>query len=171
MASLLADLVAAAPKAELHVHIEGTLEPALAFAIGRRNGIALPYESPEAMRRAYAFTDLHSFLDIYYAAAAVLRTELDFHDMAWAYLERAKADNVVRAEISFDPQTHTSRGVPFETFDAAPNLVPTELLALQGLKPLRRCLQSTNAPRTIADSQLGGSAPPGKGHGNFVWDQ
>lgn len=113
--SRVADLVTAAPKAELHVHIEGTLEPELAFAIGRRNGISLPYESPEAMRRAYAFTDLQSFLDIYYAAAAVLRTEEDFHDLAWAYLERAKADNVVRAEIFFDPQTHTSRGVSFET--------------------------------------------------------
>ncbi len=115
MPSRLADLVAAAPKAELHVHIEGTLEPELAFAIGRRNGIALPYESPEAMREAYAFTNLQSFLDIYYAAAAVLRTEQDFHDLAWDYLERAKADNVVRAEIFFDPQTHTSRGVSFET--------------------------------------------------------
>ena len=97
------------------MHIEGTLEPEHAFAIGQRNGIALPYESPEAMRRAYAFGDLQSFLDIYYAAAAVLRTEQDFHDMAWAYLERAHADNVVRAEIFFDPQTHTARGVPFET--------------------------------------------------------
>lgn len=115
MAFHLADLVAAAPKAELHVHIEGTLEPELAFAIGLRNGIALPFESPAAMRRAYEFTDLQSFLDIYYAAAAVLRTEEDFHDMAWAYLERATADNVVRAEIFFDPQTHTSRGVSFET--------------------------------------------------------
>lgn len=115
MAPHLADLVAAAPKAELHVHIEGTLEPELAFAIGRRNGIALPYESPGVMRRAYAFSDLQSFLDIYYAAAAVLRTEQDFHDLAWAYFERAKADNVVRAEIFFDPQTHTSRGVAFET--------------------------------------------------------
>ncbi len=111
----LAVRVAAAPKAELHVHIEGTLEPEQAFAIGRRNGIALPYESPEAMRRAYAFSDLQSFLDIYYAAAAVLHTEEDFHDMAWAYLERAHADNVVRAEIFFDPQTHTARGVAFET--------------------------------------------------------
>lgn len=107
--------VAAAPKAELHVHIEGTLEPELAFAIGRRNGIALPYVSPEALRRAYAFSDLQSFLDIYYAAATVLRTEEDFFDMAWAYLQKARADNVVRAEIFFDPQTHTVRGVPFET--------------------------------------------------------
>jgi len=107
--------VAAAPKAELHVHIEGTLEPELAFAIGRHNGITLPYVSPEAMRRAYAFSDLQSFLDIYYAAATVLRTEEDFFDMAWAYLQKARADNVVRTEIFFDPQTHTVRGVPFET--------------------------------------------------------
>ncbi|MEI7781718.1 MAG: adenosine deaminase [Planctomycetota bacterium] len=108
-------LIAAAPKAELHVHIEGTLEPELAFEIGRRNGLTLPYESPEAMRRAYAFTSLQSFLDIYYAAAAVLRTEQDFFDLAWSYLKGAQADNVVRAEIFFDPQTHTVRGVPFET--------------------------------------------------------
>jgi adenosine deaminase len=97
------------------VHIEGTLEPELAFEIGRRNGIALPYDSPESLRRAFAFTDLQSFLDVYYAAAAVLRTEDDFHDLTWAYLQRAHADNVVRAEIFFDPQTHTARGVPFET--------------------------------------------------------
>lgn len=108
-------IVAAAPKAELHLHIEGTLEPELAFAIGKRNGVALPYPDPAAMRRAYAFSDLQSFLDIYYAAAAVLLHEQDFFEMAWAYLERARADNVVRAEIFFDPQTHTARGVPFET--------------------------------------------------------
>jgi adenosine deaminase len=111
----LAELVALAPKAELHLHIEGTLEPEMAFEIGRRNGVPLPYADPEAMRRAYAFSDLQSFLDIYYAAAAVLLHEQDFFDMAWAYLVKAKADNVVRAEIFFDPQTHTSRGVPFET--------------------------------------------------------
>jgi len=111
----LTAIVAAAPKAELHLHIEGTLEPELAFAIGRRNGVALPYPDPEAMRRAYAFTDLQSFLDIYYAAAAVLLHEQDFFELAWAYLERARTDNVVRAEIFFDPQTHTARGVPFET--------------------------------------------------------
>jgi adenosine deaminase len=108
-------LIAAAPKAELHVHVEGTLEPELAFEIGRRNGVALPYESPEALRRAFAFTDLQSFLDVYYTAAAVLRTEDDFHDLTWAHLRRAQADHVVRAEIFFDPQTHTARGVPFET--------------------------------------------------------
>jgi len=111
----LAALIAAAPKAELHVHIEGTLEPELAFEIARRNGVALPYDSPESLRKAFAFTDLQSFLDVYYTAAAVLRTEDDFHDLTWAYLLRARADNVVRAEIFFDPQTHTARGVPFET--------------------------------------------------------
>jgi adenosine deaminase len=102
------------PKAELHVHIEGSLEPELIFKLAARNGIALAYPNVEALRAAYAFSDLQSFLDIYYAGAAVLRTELDFFDLAWAYLERAAADNVVRAEIFFDPQTHTARGVPIE---------------------------------------------------------
>ena len=82
------------PKAELHLHIEGSLEPELMFALAQRNGVALPYASVEALRRAYAFTDLQSFLDIYYAGAGVLLTEQDFHDLAWAYLERAAADNV-----------------------------------------------------------------------------
>lgn len=114
-AERLPEIVAAMPKAELHIHIEGTLEPEHAFEIGRRNGIPLPYPSPEAMRAAYAFTDLQSFLDIYYAAAAVLVTERDFYELGFAYLERAHRDNVVRAEIFFDPQTHTSRGVPIGT--------------------------------------------------------
>lgn len=108
-------LLAAMPKAELHIHIEGSLEPELIFALAQRNGVALPYASVDDLRRAYAFTNLQSFLDIYYAGASVLLREQDFHDMAWAYLERAAADNVVRAEIFFDPQTHTARGVPMET--------------------------------------------------------
>ncbi len=99
-------------KAELHIHIEGSLEPELIFELAARNGVALPYPSVEALRAAYAFTDLQSFLDLYYAGAAVLRTERDFFDMALAYLERAAADNVLRAEIFFDPQTHTERRVP-----------------------------------------------------------
>lgn len=111
----LADLVAQAPKAELHLHIEGTLEPEMAFEMAGRNGVPLPFSSPDEMRQAYNFHDLQSFLEIYYTAAAVLRTEEDFHDLAWSYLQRARADNVVRAEIFFDPQTHTSRGVSFET--------------------------------------------------------
>ena len=103
------------PKAELHIHIEGSLEPELIFKLAQRNGVTLPYPSIEALRAAYAFTDLQSFLDIYYAGASVLLKEQDFFDMAWAYLEKAAAENVVHAEIFFDPQTHTARGVPFET--------------------------------------------------------
>ncbi len=102
------------PKAELHVHIEGTLEPELIFALARRNGVPLAYDSVEALRAAYAFTDLQSFLDVYYAGAGVLVEERDFFDMAWAYFQRAAADNVVHAELFFDPQTHTARGVPIE---------------------------------------------------------
>ncbi len=103
------------PKAELHIHIEGSLEPELIFRLAARNGVALPYPSVEALRAAYAFSDLQSFLDIYYAGASVLLQEQDFFDMAWAYLERAAADGVVHAEIFFDPQTHTERGVAIGT--------------------------------------------------------
>ncbi len=108
-------LLAAMPKAELHIHIEGSLEPELIFALARRNGISLPYADVDALRAAYAFTDLQSFLDVYYAGASVLRTEDDFHAMAMAYFARAAADHVVRAELFFDPQTHTARGVSFAT--------------------------------------------------------
>lgn len=108
-------LLAAMPKAELHIHIEGSLEPELIFRLAQRNGVALPYAGVEELRRAYAFTNLQSFLDIYYAGAGVLLQAQDFYDMAWAYLQRAAADNVVRAEIFFDPQTHTARGVAMET--------------------------------------------------------
>ena len=100
------------PKAELHVHVEGTLEPELIFELARRNGVALPYADAAALRAAYAFTDLQSFLDLYYAGTGVLRKEEDFFEMAWAYFERAAADNVVHAELFFDPQAHTARGVP-----------------------------------------------------------
>lgn len=102
------------PKAELHVHIEGTLEPELIFKLAQRNHVSLPYASVEALRAAYQFSDLQSFLDLYYAGASVLLHEQDFFDMAWAYLDKAAADNVVHAEIFFDPQTHTARGVPME---------------------------------------------------------
>lgn len=108
-------LLRAMPKAELHIHIEGSLEPELIFALAQRNGVALPYASVDELRRAYAFTNLQSFLDIYYAGASVLLKEQDFYDMAWAYLKRAAADQVVRAEIFFDPQTHTARGVAMAT--------------------------------------------------------
>ena len=108
-------LLRAMPKAELHIHIEGSLEPELIFALAERNGVALPYASVDALRAAYAFTDLQSFLDIYYAGASVLLKEQDFFDMAMAYFKRAADDHVVRAELFFDPQTHTDRGVPIKT--------------------------------------------------------
>ena len=111
----LRHLLQAMPKAELHIHIEGSLEPELIFELAQRNRVSLPYPSVEALRQAYAFTDLQSFLDIYYAGASVLQTEQDFYDMTAAYLARAAADNVRHAEIFFDPQTHTARGIPFET--------------------------------------------------------
>ncbi len=103
------------PKAELHVHIEGTLEPELVFELAARNGVALPYADVAELRRAYVFEDLQSFLDIYYANCAVLLTERDFYDLTLAYLARAAGQGVRHAEIFFDPQTHTGRGVSFET--------------------------------------------------------
>ena len=111
----LNELIRRIPKAELHIHIEGSLEPELMFEIARRNGITLRYRSVDALRRAYQFTDLQSFLDIYYEGAAVLRRERDFTEMTLAYLRRAAADNVRHAEIFFDPQTHTGRGIAFAT--------------------------------------------------------
>ena len=107
-------LLRAMPKAELHLHIEGSLEPELIFRLAKRNGVTLAYPNVEALRAAYAFTDLQSFLDIYYAGASVLLKEQDFFDLAWAYFERAAADHIVHAEIFFDPQTHTARGVAIE---------------------------------------------------------
>jgi adenosine deaminase len=102
------------PKAELHMHIEGSLEPELMFELAERNGITLPYASVEALKALYDFNNLQEFLDIYYAGVSVLQTEQDFYDLAWAYLERAKADHVVHTEIFFDPQSHTDRGIAFE---------------------------------------------------------
>ncbi|QQE64849.1 adenosine deaminase [Leptolyngbya sp. BL0902] len=101
------------PKAELHIHIEGSLEPEMMFALAQRNGLALPYDSVEAVRAAYQFEHLQSFLDLYYAGARVLQTEQDFYDLTWAYLEKCAAQFVRHTEIFFDPQTHTDRGIPF----------------------------------------------------------
>jgi adenosine deaminase len=106
--------LAALPKAELHLHIEGTLEPELMFELARRNRVALPYADVESVRQAYVFADLQSFLDIYYRACSVLLEEQDFYELTRAYLERARADGVRHAEIFFDPQTHTARGVGFD---------------------------------------------------------
>jgi adenosine deaminase len=111
----LPQLLCAMPKAELHLHIEGSLEPELMFELARRNQVRLPHADVAAVREAYAFTNLQSFLDIYYAGASVLQQPQDFYDLAWAYFERAAADHVVHAEIFFDPQTHTQRRVSMRT--------------------------------------------------------
>lgn len=113
-----AELARTLPKTELHVHIEGTLEPELMMSLAKRNGVELPFPDVDAVRNAYRFTDLQSFLDIYYQGAAVLRTRDDFAELMAAYLDRAAADGVVHTEIFFDPQTHTHRGIGFETFMA-----------------------------------------------------
>ena len=112
----LAAFVRGLPKAELHLHIEGTLEPEMLFELAGRNGVELPFTDEAAVRAAYSFTDLQSFLDIYYQGAAVLQTPQDFYDLMAAYLRRAHADGVRRAEMFFDPQTHTERGVGFDVF-------------------------------------------------------
>jgi adenine deaminase len=111
----LKELIQSLPKAELHLHIEGTLEPELMFTLAQKNHIELPYKSIEEVRNAYQFTSLQSFLDIYYAGAKVLITPSDFFDLTWAYLLTCKAQNIVHTEIFFDPQTHTKRGISFET--------------------------------------------------------
>lgn len=103
------------PKAELHLHLEGTLEPELMFRLAERNGIELSYDSVEQLTAAYDFNNLQEFLDLYYQGAAVLLTEQDFYDLTWAYIERCRAQNVMHIEPFFDPQTHTDRGVPFST--------------------------------------------------------
>ncbi|MFC7105678.1 adenosine deaminase [Nonomuraea rubra] len=108
------DFIAGLPKCELHLHIEGTLEPELKFELAARNGLELPYASVAEMRAAYTFDSLSSFLTIYYEGMKVLRTEPDFYDLATAYLTKAAEQNVRYAEIFFDPQAHTSRGVPFD---------------------------------------------------------
>lgn len=113
MSSDLSAFVAGLPKAELHLHIEGSLEPEQMFDFARRNRVAIPFDSVEQVRAAYDFSNLQDFLDIYYAGADVLRTEQDFYDLALAYFRRAAADGVRHAEIFFDPQTHTDRGLPF----------------------------------------------------------
>jgi adenine deaminase len=109
------NLINRLPKCDLHIHIEGSLEPELMFALARRNAITLPYASVEAVRQAYQFRNLQDFLDIYYQGMSVLITEQDFYDLAFAYLRRARADNVRHVEIFFDPQGHTARGISFAT--------------------------------------------------------
>src|SRR6201994_1793855 len=111
--SALSDFIRGLPKAELHLHIEGSLEPEQMFEFARRNRIALPFGSVEEVRAAYAFSNLQDFLDIYYQGAGVLQTEEDFKDLALAYFRRVAADGCRHVELFFDPQTHTDRGLPF----------------------------------------------------------
>jgi adenine deaminase len=128
-----ADFIAGLPKAELHMHIEGSLEPELMFALAKRNGIDIPFANVEEVRAAYSFSRLQDFLDIYYAGADVLRTAADFHDLAMAYFDRAAADNVRHAEIFFDPQTHTARGISFDVVIKGLLLAMDEAQAKHGL--------------------------------------
>ena len=111
----IARFIAEMPKAELHLHIEGTLEPEMMMALAERNGIALPYGSIDEVKAAYDFSCLQDFLDLYYQGMSVLLTEQDFFDLTWAYLARVHAQNVTHVEIFFDPQGHTERGVAFDT--------------------------------------------------------
>ncbi|MSQ72437.1 MAG: adenosine deaminase [Betaproteobacteria bacterium] len=117
----LKSLIAAMPKAELHMHLEGSIEPDLMFRLAARNGIKLDYGSEAELQAAYDFTNLQSFLDVYYAGLTVLLTEQDFYDMTWDYMKRARADNVVHAELFISPQAHTRRGVPFAAMAAGIN--------------------------------------------------
>ncbi|GAB5387357.1 MAG: adenosine deaminase [Alphaproteobacteria bacterium] len=110
-----AEFIQALPKAELHLHLEGSFEPEQMFEIAQRNNVQIPFASVEEVKAAYEFSNLQDFLDIYYAGANVLLTEQDFHDLTWAYLTRVHADNVIHVEVFFDPQTHTDRGVAFDT--------------------------------------------------------
>lgn len=129
----LAAFVRALPKAELHLHIEGSLEPEMMFALAHRNGVRLPWASVAETRAAYAFTDLQSFLDLYYAGAAVLIHAQDYYDLAFAYFTRAHADGVVHAELFFDPQTHTGRGISIETVLAGLERAGAEAMSRYGI--------------------------------------
>ena len=112
--TILNNIIQGIPKAELHLHIEGSFEPELMFAIARRNNIALAYDSVESLKKAYKFNNLQEFLDLYYIGAQVLIHEQDFYDLTWAYLKKVNSENVVHVEVFFDPQTHTDRGVSFD---------------------------------------------------------
>jgi adenosine deaminase len=142
------------PKAELHIHIEGSLEPELMFALAKRNNVRLAYDSVEALRRAYAFTNLQDFLDLYYQGMSVLLREVDFYDLAMAYLRKAASQNVRYVEFFFDPQGHTSRGIAFETVIAGLTRAQADAEAQLGLRSrmimcILRHLDEADAERTL----------------------
>ncbi len=152
-----ADLIDRLPKCELHIHVEGSLEPDLLFALARRNGVSLAYDSVGALRRAYQFSRLQDFLDIYYQGMSVLRTERDFYDLAWAYLERARRTNVRYLEMFFDPQGHTSRGVSFSAVINGLHRAATDAVARLGIEAhlilcFLRHLDETAAERTLDEA-------------------
>ncbi|SEM92200.1 adenosine deaminase [Sphingomonas gellani] len=154
----LDSFIAGLPKAELHLHIEGSLEPELMFALASRNGVAIPFASVEEVRAAYSFTRLQDFLDIYYQGANVLLTQQDFHDLGSAYFARAAADGVVHAEIMFDPQTHTARGIPFGTVIGGLLAAMEEAEVRHGMTSrlilcFLRHLDEEDAFRTLADAK------------------
>jgi adenine deaminase len=152
-----ADFIDRLPKCELHIHVEGSLEPELLFALARRNGISLAYDSVEALRRAYQFSRLQDFLDIYYQGMSVLRTERDFYDLAWAYLERARRANVRYLEMFFDPQGHTARGVPFAEVIGGLHAAANDAAVKLGVEArlilcFLRHLDEADAERTLDES-------------------
>ena len=167
LAPALKTFIQGLPKAELHIHIEGALEPELMFALASRNGLHLDFNSVAELRRAYTFTDLQSFLDIYYEVARVLLQADDYFDLAWSYLEKARRQNVRHAEIFFDPQTHTDRGIPFETILSGLDRALTQGREKLGLStklimcflrdrgPEARCSPGPPGPRLTMDGDPG----------------
>lgn len=156
------------PKAELHLHLEGTLEPELMFKLAERNGIDLPYADESQVRAAYDFADLQSFLDLYYAGCAVLLTEQDFYDLTWAYMTRAAAENVRHAEVFFDPQTHTERGVHFGTavagiLYALDDAVDTLGVSSRLIMSFLRDMPAASAAQTLKHARLYGRRIAGVG--------
>ena len=155
--------IEAMPKAELHVHVEGTLEPELKFELARRNSIELPYESVAEMRAAYDFDDLPSFLQVYYEGMSVLRTEQDFYDLTTAYLTKVHSQNVLYAEMFFDPQAHTTRGIAFDAVirgirraqeDAKERLGIRTQLIMCFLRDMKRRVRDGDAGRVPAPQGL-----------------
>ena len=151
----LAAFIDQMPKAELHLHLEGTLEPELKFELAARNGISLPYASAGQMRAGYAFRDLTSFLAAYYEGMSVLRGEQDFYDLAMAYFRTASAQNVVYAEAFFDPQAHTSRGIAFETVIGGLHRAGLDAQAQLGLRDVVRALTGPLSHRPAASRGSG----------------
>ena len=150
------ELIKKLPKAELHLHIEGSLEPELMFRLAQKNDIQIPYKDIDDVRRAYNFTNLQTFLDIYYAGANVLITQQDFYDLTWAYILKCVEDNVIHTEIFFDPQTHTERGVEFATVI---NGIKSALADAKAAYGISSCLLYTSpSPRDKRQSRMPSSA-------------